>query len=277
MLAAMLLALREGLEAALIIGILIGALVKLQRQELKPAVWLGILAAGLVSLLVGIMLTAIGRGLEEPGEQIFEGMAMLLAAGVLTWMIFWMQGHAQGMKASLEQNVSAASLNKPYLSLFLLAFLTVIREGVELSLFLTAAMFATDAQQILLGAGLGLALAGLLGWLIYASTIQFNLRRFFRITSFLLLIFAAGLIAHGVHEFNELGWIPPIIDPIWNINHLLDEHSGVGQVLKALFGYNGNPSLTEALAYAGYLVLIALALRTMRTSQAHPRAVMTQK
>jgi len=132
---------------------------------------------------------------------------------------------------------------------------------VELGLFLTAAAFSTESSQVILGASVGLIAAAVLGWLIYSSTVRLNLKHFFNVTSVLLLIFAAGLVAHGVHEFNEVGWIPAVIDPIWNINHVLDEKSTLGELLNALFGYNGNPSLTEALAYVSYIVVIVLALR----------------
>ncbi len=267
MFASTLLALREGLEAALIIGIIIGALYKLNQGRLVPAVWLGAAAAGLLSLLIALGLYRIGLALEGPAEKIFEGTTMLLAAGVLTWMIFWMKRQSVGMKRALEAEVSAVGRKTPFLSLFLLAFLTIIREGVELGLFLAAAAFSLDGGQVLLGAALGLAAAAILGWLLYTSSIRLNLNQFFNVTSVLLLIFAAGLVAHGVHEFNEVGWIPAVIDPLWNMNHILDEQSALGEILKALFGYNGNPSLTEVLAYVSYIVLIVAALRTLYASE----------
>ncbi len=261
MFASTVLALREGLEAALIIGVIIGALYKFQRGRLVPAVWLGAAAAGLLSLLIALGLYRIGVELEGLAEKIFEGTTMLLAAGVLTWMIFWMKRQSTGMKRALEAEISSTSSKTPFLSLFFLAFITIIREGIELGLFLAAAAFSLDGGQVLLGATLGLGAAAILGWLIYTSSVRLNLKQFFNVTSALLLIFAAGLVAHGVHEFNEVGWIPAVIDPLWNINHILDEKSAVGEMLSALFGYNGNPSLTEVLAYVSYLALILVALR----------------
>jgi len=261
MFASFLLALREGLEAALIIGIIIGALTKLNDTHLKPAVWLGAAVAVLLSLFAGFGLFRFGVSLQGNAEKLFEGATMLLAAGVLTWMIFWMKRQSQSMKKNLETDVLTASRQTAFLSLAFLAFITIIREGVELALFLTAAAFSVDQNQVLWGAVAGLGVAILLGWLLYTSSVQLNLRRFFNATSFLLLIFAAGLVAHGVHEFNELGWIPAVVDPIWNMNHILDESSPIGQVLKALFGYNGNPSLTEVLSYLGYMLLIIVGLR----------------
>ena len=261
MLASFLLSLREGIEAALIIGIVLGALRKLNRPELVPAVWYGTISAVLVSLVAGILLTALGLSLEGAAEQIFEGVAMLLAASVLTWMIFWMSRQARSIKGDLEAGVNHAISSGGWRALFGLAFLAVVREGIELALFLTAATFASDAQSTILGTLVGLGAAILLGWGLFASTLRLDLRRFFQVTGFLLILFAAGLVAHGVHEFNEAGWIPSVIEHVWDVNPLLDENSTLGLMLKALFGYNGNPSLTEVISYFVYFIVILLGLR----------------
>ena len=266
MLASLLLSLREGIEAALIIGIVLGALRKLNRPEMRPAVWYGTLSAVLVSVIAGISLTAFGLSLDGSAEQIFEGFAMLLAACVLTWMIFWMNGQSRFIKGELEAGVNRASSSGGNRALFSLAFLAVVREGIELALFLTAATFATDPQSTLVGALIGLGAAVLIGWGLFASTVRLNLRRFFQVTGFLLILFAAGLVAHGVHEFNELGWIPSVIEHVWDLNPILDENSTFGSMLKALFGYNGNPSLTEVLAYLAYYLAIYLGLQNANRS-----------
>lgn len=137
----------------------------------------------------------------------------------------------------------------------------MLREGIELALFLTGASMTSSAQETLIGAALGLGTAVLLGWSIFATTVKLDLRRFFLVTGALLILFAAGLVAHSVHQFNELGWIPSIIEFIWDINFFLDENSTLGLLLKALFGYNGNPSLSEVIAYVLYFVAILLGLR----------------
>ena len=261
MLASFLLSLREGIEAALIIGIVLGALRKMRRMELAPAVWYGTICAVLVSLVSGLLLTAFGLSLEGAAEQIFEGSAMLLAAGILTWMIFWMSRQARTIKDELESGVHKAAFERGRRGLFALAFLAVVREGIELALFLTAATFASDSQSTMLGTLLGLGLAVFLGWGLFASTIRLDLRRFFQVTGFLLILFAAGLVAHGVHEFNEAGLIPAVIEHVWDINPILDENATLGSMLKALFGYNGNPSLIEVLAYFTYFVVIFSGLR----------------
>ena len=261
MLVSFLLSLREGIEAALIIGIVLGALRKLHRSEMALAVWYGAFSAILISLITGVLLTVFGLSLEGSTEQTFEGVAMLLAAGVLTWMIFWMDRQARSIKGELEAGVQRATAAGRRRALFSLAFLAVVREGIELALFLTAATFASDPERTILGAMLGLGAAILLGWGLFASTLRLDLRRFFRITGFLLILFAAGLVAHGIHEFNEVGLISPVIEHVWDVNPILDENSTLGAMLKSLFGYNGNPSLTEVLAYFSYLILIFFSLR----------------
>ncbi len=266
MLPSFVLALREGLEAALIIGIVLGALRKIHRAELGRHVWLGTLSAVVISVFLALVLRSVGLSLEGTAEAVFEGITMLLAAGVLTWMIFWMSSQARHIKAELETGVRRAVFEGGQTALFSLAFLAVMREGIELALFLTAASLATDSQQVLGGALLGLGTSALLGWSLFASIVKLDLRRFFQVTGLLLILFAAGLVAHGVHEFNEAGWIPSVIEHVWDINFLVNEDSIVGQVLSALFGYNGNPSLTEVIAYLGYFAAMAIGYRLSRSS-----------
>jgi high-affinity iron transporter len=186
---------------------------------------------------------------------------MLVAAGLLTWMIFWMQGRARTLRQELETDTRRAVAQGGQKALFILAFLTIGREGLELALFLFATSMTSTAMQTIIGAILGLVIAGILGWILFASTRRLNVKAFFQVTSVLLILFAAGLVAHGVHEFNEAGLIPPVIEHVWDTNHLLHENSTLGELLKALFGYNGNPSLTELIAYAAYFVLLWLGIQ----------------
>ena len=260
MVAAILLAFREGLEAALILGIVLGVLKRSGQAHRSRTVWLGAGLAGLASLAGGVGLYSLGIAFEGAAEAIFEGVAMLLAAAVLTWMIFWMGRQGRSVQTELEQDVRQAVRKQGAGTLFFLAFIAVLREGIELALFLTAATFSATAASTLAGGLVGLAAAALAGWLLFATTTRLNLRSFFRATSFLLILFAAGLVAHGVHEFNEVGWIPPVIEHVWDINPILDEKSGVGEILKAMIGYNGNPSLTEIISYLAYWGIVLLAL-----------------
>ena len=265
MLPSYLLSLREGLEAALIIGIILGALHKLHRSDLKPVVWRGVGLAVTLSILAGLGLNLLGMEFEGVLEEAFEGIAMLLAAGILTWMILWMQRQGGEIRREIETKTRQASLQKGGQALFFLAFLAVFREGIELALFLMATRLATSPLATLVGAILGLVTAIALGLLVFSSTRRLNLRQFFIVTNVLLLLFAAGLVAHGVHELNEAGWIPSIIQPDWDVNHILHDKSPTGEIMKALFGYNGNPSLTEVLAYIGYfLILGTILIRNQR-------------
>ncbi len=154
MLPSFILSLREGLEAALIIGIVLASLRQMRRRDLASAIWAGTGSAALLSLLAAILLTRLGLELKDPGEAIFEGITMLLAAGILTWMIFWMSQRSRTMKADIESSVLHASQDGKW-SMFGLAFIAVLREGVELALFLTAATFSSSTPQTILGGLLG--------------------------------------------------------------------------------------------------------------------------
>ena len=268
MLPSYLLSLREGIEAALIIGILLGALRQTRRPEFIPVLWLGAISATVLSILATILLTRFGLEMKDPGEAIFEGFTMLIAAALLTWMIFWMSRQARFMKANLEADVHRASQGGKR-AIFFVAFVAILREGIELALFLTASVFATaNAIQTTIGAILGLGTAILLGWSLFAATVRLDLRRFFQVTGFMLILFAAGLLAHGVHEFTEVGWIPAIIEHVWDLTSIVSAESTLGQLLGALFGYNPAPALSEMIAYVLYLAGVIFTLQfTGRTPQ----------
>jgi len=257
MLASLLITLREGLEAALIVGAVLGVLRKLGQDDRSRPVWAGVLAAVAVSIVAGLALNALGVAFKGRGEMIFEGVAMLLAAGALTWMIFWMQRQGRQIQAGLERDVRHAVTNRNTWALFSLAFVAVVREGIETALFLTAASFGATAVQTLMGGVLGLTTAVVLGWLMFIAGKRLDVRAFFRVTSVLLILFAAGLAAHGVHELQEVALVPTVIEHVWDVNHILDERGVVGTFLKALFGYNGNPSLLEVVTYATYFIVVA--------------------
>jgi high-affinity iron transporter len=255
-LAGFLLTLREGLEAALLIGITLVVVTRLSPSTPRRGIWAGVAAATAVSIVVALVLQAFGAKLEGRAEQIFEGVTMLLAAAVLTWMILWMQGRGRGLRSALEADVAAALQTRGAWALFLIAFAAVLREGVETALFLTAASMAGSTAATYAGAAVGLTAAAVLGWVLYATTLRLDLRAFFTVTSILLILFAAGLVAHAAHEFNEAGVLPGVIEPVWDLNPVLPEDSPVGATLRILVGYNGNPSLTEVIAYLVYLVVL---------------------
>jgi high-affinity iron transporter len=230
-----------------------------------------VFAALISSLGVAAGIQSIGLELEGTPEQLFEGATMFLAVGVLTWMIFWMRYQARLLKTTLESDVRAAVETGSNRVLAALAFLAVFREGVETALFLSAAAFASDGEGTLTGALLGLGVALVLGYLLYASSTRVNVRVFFNVTSVLLLLFAAGLLAHGVHEFQEAGLIPTVKAQVWDTNHLLNERSPTGELFKALFGYNGNPSFEEVAAYLLYWVATLLGVRWWLQTKLSPK------
>ncbi len=260
MITSILLSLREGLEAALVIGIVIGALRRTGRSDLVRYIWAGVVTAFVVSLVTALGLRAIDKELEGKAEQIYEGVTFMVAAGVITWMILWIRRQSGGMKAQIEKQIKQATNSGGRSAIYLLAFVAVVREGIELSLYLTAVSLSSTSMQTLLGTAFGLSTACLLGYLIYTTTIRLPLGKFFQVTGVILVLFAAGLLAHGVAEFNETGLIPAIISPIWNLNPFLNDQSILGTILSTLFGYHGTPSLTEAVGYAGYILLAVLFL-----------------
>jgi high-affinity iron transporter len=251
--------LREGLEAALIVGIILAYLARTGNRDKAGAVWAGTALSAAVSLTAGAAIFLTAGGIEGRPEELFEGTAMLTAAAVLTYMIFWMRRQAINIRAHLHAQVQTALDTGSILALGALAFVAVGREGIETALFMFAAVRTATPVTATAGGLLGLATAVLLGYLLYRGTYRLNLRAFFHVTSVLLLLFAAGLLAHGIHEFTEAGVLPALVDPVWDMNAILSEASTLGSFLKALFGYNGNPSLLEALAYFTYLGLIGWA------------------
>jgi high-affinity iron transporter len=230
-------------------------------------VWFGVASAFIVSLLVALMLRLVDKELVGTAEQIFEGVTLLLAAAVLTWMIFWMRKQSSSLRAELDNKVNRAASLGGRGALFFLAFISVFREGIELALYLTASSLTSSATQTLIGTSIGLTSAAILGYLLYTTALRLNLKRFFQITALILILFAGGLVAHSVAEFNEAGVIPAIISPIWNLNPLLNDQSTVGMVFSTLFGYHGSPSLTEVIGYSAYILAAALVIFRPRLLQ----------
>lgn len=248
-----LITLREGLEMALIVVIVLAYLKRTGRTSLFNRVWQGVALATAVSLLGGAILFGLGKELEGRAEQVFEGTAMLLAVAALTWMIIWMKSQARYIRGQLETQLEQALMGGSALALVAVPFIAVGREGLETALLLFGASKTATPVETTVGGLLGLTVAITLGWILYRGTHNINLRIFFRSTGVLLIIFAAGLLAHGIHEFQEAGYLPIFVEHIWDMNPVLDENSTFGSFLKGIFGYNGNPSLLEVVAYPIYL------------------------
>lgn len=258
--AAFVIALREGIEAALIVSIILAYLNQLGRGDRSRLVWWGTGVALALSLVLGTAIFAVGAGFEGTAEQVFEGLVTLTAVGVLTWMIFWMRRQGARLRSELQEKVDTALVSGG-VALAALAFFAVLREGVETALFLFAAAKGTavDAGGVgaqLLGAVLGLALAVVLGILLYQGGIRMNLRTFFRITGTILIVVAAGLFAYSVHELQEAGWFPFLTAMAFDLSAALPDDAGIGAILRGLVGYNADPTVLEILSWAAYLVVI---------------------
>ena len=265
MVAGFLLALREGLEAAIIVSLLLGALRRTRHAEMSRFVWIGGGLAVVLSAGFGFGLVAIGAELEGRAEQLFEGIMLTLAAAILTWVVVWMQGQRVAVHA--EQEMRRAATAGQRWAVFLAAFAAVGREGLETGLFVSAAALAGNRNLVVLGAVLGLATAALLGAGLYAATLRLNLRRFFAVTSAMIVLVAAGMLGHAVHEFSELGWVPSLIEPLWDLSRSLRPDSPLGQLAAVLFGYDPTPSLAQAVTYAGYLAGMTVLLLTHNRRQ----------
>lgn len=268
--------LREGLEASLIVSILLAYLVTIDRRDQMRNVWFGVVTAIAASLAAGGLLFLTAREFEGRAEEIFEGIASLLAVGVLTWMVFWMRRHAVNIKRSLHEKVAEALRSPSRLALATMAFVVVVREGIETALFLFATVRQVGAGPGTVGSILGLTVAVVLGAGIYNGGVRLNLSLFFTLTGGFLLVVAAGLAAHGMHELIEAGIFPAGIEHVWRLGALPDDR-GAGVFLKQLLGYNADPALTEVLLWAGYLLWVGVSffrpiLRVRRPQVAPERA-----
>jgi high-affinity iron transporter len=252
---------REGLEAGLIVGIILTVLARLGAWRYSRHVWLSTAAAIVASAGVWGLLQAATTAAQGRWNQVIEAVISLVACGVLTYMVFWMDRQAKRIRPELEEHVATAVSSHEAAAMVALPFIAVFREGAETALFLQAVAIQSGGTASLVGGLLGAALAVAVTLAIFVGGRQVPLRPLFRWTGLLLLLMAAGMLAYGIHEMHELQWLPPLVDPIWNINHLLSDKQGIGSFLKALFGYNGNPSLLEVLAYGTYLAVVITQLR----------------
>lgn len=281
---AFLLSIREGLEAVLIVSILLGSVRRLGHNDLARFVWLGVAAALAVSIAGAAALSAAGFELEGVREQVFEGITLLLAATVLTAMLFWMRRQGANLSRELAAKVRRAATDapgpesaagegptRPYsgAALFSIAFLAVVREGVELALLLAASAFSSSISATATGAAVGLATAAAFGGLLFRGVVKLNLKRFFQVTNVILILFATGMFALGVHEFVEAGLLPAFAGPVWNLGRVLSDESTAGGLLRALLGYVSDPTPIEVLAYAGYFAAVGWALWLRKPPQTH--------
>jgi high-affinity iron transporter len=277
MLATLVIFLREGVEASMIIAILLAYLNRIGRREHFRDVFVGVGAALLLATAGGIVAYLTIRSYSGSRVQtIFETVTYLVAATVLTYMTFWMRKHARSLSKELRARADAALDSPARWGLGLLAFQAVGREGLETVVFTLAIIFSTSTAGALSGAVIGLAGSLGIAFVIYRLGHKLNLARFFTVIGVLLMVFAAGLLADAVENMQQLGWLPVLDAPLWHSARLLSEDSALGDVLHSFFGYSDAPTPLQVLIYIGYLavvVLVYLGVRARLAARAHgPRA-----
>lgn len=256
MLSTFIIALREGLEAALIIGILVAYILKTDRRHLLAPLWSGVAAAIAGSIGLGLILSKTSEELTERAEKLFVGTTSFLAVALVTWMVFWMKRTARTLKADLHGKVDSALRTGP-LALAGAAFFAVIREGLETALFVyTNFKTIADTRSAALGLILGFAVAISLGYLIFKSAIKLDLSKFFRYTGVALVVVAAGVLSYGVHEFQELGWLPGGESYAWDVSSLIPKDSLLGATLGGLVGFDNTTSWLQLGIWTIYLTSV---------------------
>ena len=257
--------LREGVEAALIVSIVITYLIKTGNGAHASKIWIGTGLAVVVSIAIGLVIFTTVGSLNEPYEQIFEGSTLLVAAGVVTWMLFWMRRQAAGVKGALQAAVDRVVAAGGAWGLALLAFTAIIREGVETSLFLvgqatsaTTALGSSSAASVVMGAFVGLGIAVVIGYALYRGSRRLNLAAFFRWTGIALVFIAAGLLSNAVHEFTEIGFLGsgPWTRAAFDLSGVLSHDNGIGSFLRAIFGYSARPEVLTLGVHVAYVVAI---------------------
>lgn len=266
MLATFVIGLREGLEAALVVGI-VAAFLR-QRGEVRAVryVWLGVLAAVVLCAGAALALQAYSQGLPQRQQEQLETVVGLVAVAMVTYMIFWMTRHARSMKGDLERAADSALARGSSWALVAMAFLAVLREGLETSVFLLATFQnSRDNAQGAIGAGLGVVLAVVLGYGIYRGGVKLNLTRLFRITGVLLVVVAAGIVMGAAHTAHEAGWLLAGQQQVLDLSALVQPGTVRAAVLQGVLGWQPRPVLAEVVGWVVYAVPMLLVVLWPRT------------
>ena len=259
MLANYLIGLREGLEASLVVGILIAYLVRTGHRDRLPQIWTGVVSAIALSLGFGALLSFTSANLSFEDQEAFGGYISIVAVAFVTWMIFWMRRTARFLKSAIEGRLESALTVGP-VALVGAAFICVGREGLETSVFLWAAVQSTGrTTSPLFGAGLGLLTAAVLGWLFYRQAIRINLAKFFKYTGIGLVIVAAGVLAYAIHDLQEGGVLSGLNNTVFDISSTIPIDSWYGTLLKGTFNFNPAPTTYELVAWLAYLIPVMTA------------------
>ena len=268
-----LIGLREGLEAALVVTILVAYLVKTDRRHLLPRIWAGVAIAVAVSLAFGAALTFGPRGLTFEAQELIGGSLSIIAVGFVTWMIFWMARTARSISGELRGKVDVAAEGGGW-SLIVVAMLAVGREGLETALFLWAATrvatrdavgAVTPTWEPLLGAALGILTAVVLGYLLYRGAIRINLSKFFTWTGAFLILVAGGVLSYGVHDLQEAGVLPGLNNLAFDVSETIEPGTWFATLLKGIFNFSPATTWLELAAWLLYVVpVMFLFLRSVR-------------
>jgi len=267
--AGFLITMRESIEAALIIGILLTYLSKVGQKKLRRDIWLGTIAAIIVSIGAAMLFYFVLGGFEQY-EEIIEGFAMVIAALILTWVIIWMMKTGKNIKGELEDRIELTISREKRFGLVFLAFISVLREGIETVLFMVGVVTVeTNVWAIIWSSIAGIAVSVVIGIALFWSGQKINLKHFFNITSVILIIFAAGLFAHGIHEFQEIGWFGSenffFQKVVWDTSAILNDSTmEFGKFLRALVGYQDKPTWLELISYVVYLIGTSIAVILIR-------------
>jgi high-affinity iron transporter len=252
-----LIGLREGLEAALVVSILLVYLTRTNRAAMRHWVFFGVGSAIVASILVALILETISKDLSATAEPAFAGIVSFAAVAFVTWMIFWMRRSARTISTDLRNQLDDAALGGGHIAVAAMAFVAVIREGAETAVFFWAASQASgNTLASTLGLVLGLATAVALGWAIYRSSASINLPKFFRITGILLVFVAAGVLSYGIHEFQEIGWLPGEDDVLINLSGVLAEGSVLQTLVAGIFNIKATTTTLQALAWMAYSIVV---------------------
>jgi high-affinity iron transporter len=250
--------LREGVEASLIIGIIAAFLVKEGRRDAMRQMWLGIGIAVVLCAGVAVALRVIGQDLPDRSQEGLETVVSLIAVSAVTYMIVWMRRHARGIKAQLQGEAASALATGSTMALAAMAFLAVLREGFETSVFLLAAFNdATDTTAAGAGAVLGLVAAVAIGLGLYRGGVRINLTRFFRFTGLVLVFVAAGLLATAAHTAHEAGWLNGLQGQAIDLSWLVQPGTISGSLLTGMLGLQPSPTVIEVAVYLGYAIPMA--------------------
>ncbi len=264
--------LREGIEASMVIAILLSYLDRIGQRRYFRDVFIGVGASLVLCLVAGVAIFVTVRTYAGTRAQtIFETATYLLAAAVLTYMTFWMRSHARTLSSELRERTELALDKGARASLGLMAFQAVGREGLETLVFTLAIVFATSTHGVIIGGVAGLAVSLAIAFAIYRLGHRLNVNMFFKLVGALLMVFAAGILADAVENLQSLGWLPFLTHPLWDTTGVLSEDSATGDIFHSFFGYSSRPTALQAIVYVAYLAIVLTAFLGLGRKRASAR------